>query len=60
MHQDYCKFYYIIRKQNRDVKLTIYEDMSHGFLNFNTIKGMKETGICVDDGVIFLNELINM
>lgn len=29
--------------------MTIYNDMPHGFLNFDVPNGMKEAAVCVND-----------
>lgn len=38
----------------------MYEEISHGFLNYNTINGMKEVKVCLDDSVVHLQELIDI
>ncbi|CAD8201696.1 unnamed protein product [Paramecium pentaurelia] len=43
----------------RDVKITIYENLSHGYLNFNTIKGMSEIKQCILDSQDAFQELLN-
>ncbi len=43
-----------------DVKATIYEGISHGFLNFKTVNGMKEVDICIDDACAYLKDLIEL
>lgn len=34
--------------------------MSHGFLNFNTINGMKEISVCIDDSIEMFRDLIKV
>jgi hypothetical protein len=38
----------------------MYEEMSHGFLNFNTINGMKEISVCIEDSVKMFKELMTI
>lgn len=44
-------------KNNRDVKMTVYEGMSHGFLSFYMVGGMREAGKCIEDSIGYLREL---
>ena len=37
------------RKNKVDVKMIIYNDMPHGFLNYDVPGGMKEAVKCVED-----------
>ncbi|CAD8122034.1 unnamed protein product [Paramecium sonneborni] len=43
----------------KDVKITIYENLSHGYLNYNTIKGMSEIKQCILDNQDAFLELLN-
>ncbi|CAD8210369.1 unnamed protein product [Paramecium octaurelia] len=43
----------------RDVKITTYENLSHGYLNYNTIKGMSEIKQCILDNQDAFFELLN-
>ena len=47
--QIYCKKMIYKRMAGVNVKMTMYQDISHGFLNFNTINGMKEVNECISD-----------
>lgn len=40
--------------------MIVYEDMYHGFLNFNTIKGMQEIQTCINDASLLISELIDI
>ncbi|CAD8068713.1 unnamed protein product [Paramecium primaurelia] len=46
-------------KNKRNVKIIVYEGMSHGFLSFYMLGGMKESSKCIEDSIIFLKELIS-
>lgn len=39
--------------------MTMYEEISHGFLNFNTINGMKEVWVCLEDSILYIQEIID-
>jgi len=42
----------------KDVKMTVYNDLPHGFLNYDAPRGMPEAKICVQDAANYLNELL--
>lgn len=37
--------------------MIVYEGMSHGFLSFYMVGGMKESYKCIEDSILFLKEL---
>jgi len=47
------------RYLGREAKLTIYNDMEHGFLGFDAPGGMKYASKCVLDCCEFIRELLN-
>lgn len=51
--------YPIFRGLNKDVKMVVYNQMPHGFLNYDAPSGMKEAKICVRDASDFLKELLS-
>jgi hormone-sensitive lipase len=47
-----------IRFLQKDVKMTVYPGMPHGFLNYDAPNGMKEAKVCVEDAAGILKELL--
>lgn len=43
----------------KDIKMIIYNDLPHGFLNYDVPQGLKVARKCVDDAANILNELLN-
>jgi hormone-sensitive lipase len=40
--------------------MTVYNDLPHGFLNYDAPQGMKEARTCVDDAANYLDELLKL
>lgn len=45
-------------KLKKDIRLMIYDEMPHGFLNYDSPKGIPEAKICVNDAAECIRELI--
>lgn len=47
----------MVRHNKVDARMIEYEEISHGFLNFYTLRGMKEVDMCVKDSLAWMEEL---
>jgi len=59
LHDECWRFTDKLRKLNKDVHLTVYKDMCHGFLGYDVPMGMPESKICIEDSVTMISELLN-
>lgn len=48
------------RKLKRDIRMTVYHEMTHGFLGFDVPMGMMEAHVCVEESAEMINELFRM
>jgi len=51
----------LVRNLNKNVKINVYHNMPHGFLNYDSpAQGMPEAKICVQDSISLLIELLSI
>jgi len=59
LHDECWRFVDKLRKLNKDIFLTVYKDMCHGFLGYDVPMGMPECKICIEDSVGMISDLLN-
>ncbi|EAR88616.3 hypothetical protein TTHERM_00185900 (macronuclear) [Tetrahymena thermophila SB210] len=59
LHDECWRFLQKLENLNKDVKMVVYDQMPHGFLNYDAPSGMKEAKQCVQDAADFLKELLS-
>ncbi|KAL4469424.1 hypothetical protein ABPG74_004677 [Tetrahymena malaccensis] len=59
LHDECWRFVQKLENLNKDVKMVVYDQMPHGFLNYDAPSGMKEAKQCVQDAADFLKELLS-
>ncbi|EGR28225.1 hypothetical protein IMG5_181540 [Ichthyophthirius multifiliis] len=59
LNNDAFRFVEKLIQNGVDVKAIAYNDMPHGYLNYDVPGGMKYAAICVEDAAIFMKEILN-
>lgn len=59
LHDDCWRFTDRLRKLGKDVALSVYKDMCHGFLGYDIPMGMSESKVCISDAADLIAELLH-
>jgi len=60
LHDECWRLLYKLKKLDKDVKMTVYREMPHGFLSYDVPSGMEEAKICIRDAAEMMKELMNL
>ncbi|KRX10276.1 hypothetical protein PPERSA_09660 [Pseudocohnilembus persalinus] len=58
LHDDCIRFFQRLQQLGVQSSLTVYQNMPHGFLNFDFPQGMEESKICVNDICQLMEKII--
>lgn len=59
LHDDCWRLVDRLKKLNKDVKMTVYRDLAHGFLGYDIPGGLPMTRTCILEAGDMLKELFN-
>lgn len=58
LHDDCWRLVDRLKKLNKDIKMTVYKDLSHGFLGYDMPGGIRMAKVCIQEAADMIKELL--